>query len=114
MPASLGNVVISAYHYRVVISPEIPRAEQSPRLRPGLLSGTRRRWATASAVLIALAAVSVTVPRVAVGGPEIPDAPGGLQVNLVTSPMAVPAAGVNFSWVTRDARPGEQQGAYEI
>jgi hypothetical protein len=114
MPMSLGSVVISAYHYGVVMAPEIPRARQSPRFRPGLLAGARRRWAIAGAVLIALGAVAVTVPSAAMGGPAVPDAPGGLQVNLVTSPMAVPPSGVNFSWVTRDSRPGEQQGAYEI
>jgi alpha-L-rhamnosidase len=118
MPVSLGRVVISPYHYGVVMAPEIPRAEQ-PRFRPGSLAGARRRWAVAgtviaSTVLIALPAVAVAVPGAAMGGPAVPDAPGGLQVNLVTSPMAVPPSGVSFSWVTRDSRPGEQQGGYEI
>ena len=90
----------------MVVSPGIP--------------AKRRNWAVAGATLIALAAVGITVPRSAVAVPgaalaaATPDAPGALQVNLVTSPMAVPLSNVRFSWVTRDSRPGETQLAYEI
>jgi hypothetical protein len=78
------------------------------------LSGIRRRWAVAGAALIALAAAVVTVPPFVLAAVTAPQAPSGLQVNLITSPMAVPLSGVHFSWVSRDSRAGERQTAYEI
>jgi alpha-L-rhamnosidase len=43
-----------------------------------------------------------------------PQAPGNLKVNLMVNPMAVPLAGVRFSWVTQDSRAGESQQGYEV
>jgi hypothetical protein len=56
----------------------------------------------------------ITVPSIVFAAATTPDTPSGLQVNLLTSPMAVPLSGVHFSWVTRDSRAGERQTAYEI
>jgi hypothetical protein len=79
-----------------------------------LLSGVRRGRAIAGAVLLALAAAVITVPPMVLAAAAAPQAPSGLQVNLMASPMAVPLSGVHFSWVSRDSRAGERQAAYEV
>jgi len=77
--------------------------------------GRYRIVACLGLVVFLLAGVStaaVAAPRFGTGAPQ---APGQLQVNLMTKPLAVVASsGVRFSWVTRDPRNGESQSGYEI
>jgi alpha-L-rhamnosidase len=63
-------------------------------------------------LIAGLGTVAAASPGAASAGPQAPDQ---LQVNLMTTPLAVDASsGVRFSWVTRDPRNGESQSAYEI